>query len=64
MVAVPDSDAPDAGFVTETVGSVGPAFATVTLNGLDVAVAPAVSLATAASVCAPSATVVVFQEIW
>jgi len=61
-VTVPDTVAPLAGAVIETVGDVGVELLTVTVTPALVPVLPAVSVATAASVCAPLLSVVVFSE--
>jgi hypothetical protein len=64
MVIVPDTVAPSAGEVIDTLGAVvsgGGPFDTVTVIGDDVRVLPAASRATAVSACDPLAVSVVFQ---
>ena len=64
-VMVPETVAPFAGEVIDTVGGVvsgaGP-FETVTVTGAEVRMLPAASRAMAVSVCEPSATPAVFHE--
>ena len=59
----PDTVAPAAGAVTDTVGGVvsGVALETVTLTAAEVVVFPAASRATAVSECVPLLTAVVFH---
>jgi hypothetical protein len=59
----PDTVAPAAGAVTDTVGGAVSAAAleTVTLTGAEVVVFPAASRATALSACVPLLSVVVFH---
>ena len=63
-VAVPETVAPAAGAVTETVGGVvsGDGLATVTLTGVAVVELPAASRAMARRAWAPFEAVVVFHE--
>ncbi len=60
---VPDTLAPPAGAVRDTVGGVLSGLLTVTVTVVDVCVLPAASLATAVSAWVPLPTVVVFHEI-
>jgi hypothetical protein len=64
-VIVPDTVAPFAGEVIDTVGGVvsaGGALETVTVTAAEVLVLPAVSRAMAVTVCEPLLTPVVFHE--
>ena len=63
VTAAPETVAPLAGAVMETVGGVvsEAALLTVTVTVAEVLVLPAASRATAVSVCEPVATVVLFQ---